>query len=328
MRRPGLVASVVGLFLAACGSGSALEPAGPPARSIERLWWVMLAGGLAVWVLVAGLIVAATVRSRRRGEGQATPSRWSGPRLVVAGGVLLPAVVLLPLAAYVLVVSDRLSHDPRPGDLVIEVVGHQFWWELRYPGADAITANELHVPVGRTVTLAMRSADVIHSFWVPAVHGKTDLIPGQETYLRFEVDRPGTYRGACAEFCGIQHAGMKLRLVAEPQAQFDRWLTRQARDAGAPFRAERRRGLETFNAVGCGACHRVRGTGADGTTGPDLTHVASRATIGSGVLANNRDQLASWILDAPAQKPGTLMPPQPVPPQELDDLLAYLEGLE
>ncbi|MFP5375211.1 MAG: cytochrome c oxidase subunit II [Acidimicrobiia bacterium] len=328
MSRRLAAAALVALALGACGQGSVLDPAGPAARAVERLWWVMLGLGVAVWAAVAVLLGAAARRGRRGAPGGEGPGQGESVRLVVGGGVVLPVVVLVPLAVYVLVVSDRLSHDPRPGDLAVEVVGHQFWWELRYPGTGAVTANELHVPVGRPVVLTMRSADVIHSFWVPAVHGKIDLIPGQETHLRFEVDRVGTFAGACAEFCGIQHAGMRLRLVARPEAEFERWLARQSADAVAPSRPEHRRGLEAFQAVGCGTCHRIRGTGAAGRAGPDLTHLASRETLGAGVLENRRGQLAGWVLDAPAQKPGVLMPPQPVPPGDLDALLDYLEALE
>ncbi|MBW3547291.1 MAG: cytochrome c oxidase subunit II [Actinobacteria bacterium] len=286
----------------------------------------MLVVGSVVWVVVIAVLLRAAVRGRDQ-DGE--PGAWSGQPLVVAGGIVLPVVVLVPLLIVVFRVAEGLSHEPQQDDVRIQVVGEQFWWRVAYnDDAAAVSANEVHVPVGRPVTLELTSVDVIHSFWVPNVAGKTDLIPGETTYLRFEVDRPGVYRGFCAEFCGIQHAGMRLVLVAQPAEEFDDHVRRVAEDAGQPDSLLAAEGQRVFNRVGCADCHAVRGTEAAGVAGPDLTHLASRRTIGAGVVANTRGNLAGWVVNPQGIKPGNHMPPQPVDPEDLEALLAYLEGLE
>jgi cytochrome c oxidase subunit II len=225
-----------------------------------------------------------------------------------------------------------LFSESGAGAVGIEVVGHQWWWEVHYLVAQAsdsfVTANEIHIPVGETVRLTLRADDVIHSFWVPNLHGKKDLIPGQVNLLYLSADRPGTFRGQCAEFCGAQHAHMALFVVAEPKENFAGWEEKQRRPAKQPQNAEQERGQQVFLRGPCVMCHTIQGTMAGATTGPDLTHIASRLSIGAGRLPNTRGHLGGWILDPQTLKPGNLMPPNLLPPEDFQALLSYLDSLE
>jgi cytochrome c oxidase subunit II len=211
--------------------------------------------------------------------------------------------------------------------LTVLVTGHQWWWEIRYPGTRAVTANELHIPVRTPVRVEVRTADVIHSFWVPQLNRKIDTIPGQTNAIELDADAVGSYRGQCAEFCGVQHAHMGLVVVAEPAAQFRQWLAGQARPAPPPASAAARRGRKIFTSAGCQSCHTIRGTSASSDVGPDLTHLASRRTLGALAIPNTRDYLRSWIVDSQAVKPGNQMPNLDLTPDRLDDLTAYLSEL-
>ncbi len=326
-RRWGWWAAVVAALAAGCGDQEpgAFAPRGPDSRDLMVLFWVMtVAGGLIFVGVLVALVMSA--RGRRPGEGDDQVDRRSA-RLVVGGGILLPIVVLVPLTIGMLVVGNRIS--PRLDDAYeIRVRGHLFWWEVAYPEAGAVTANEIHVPTGTRVRLVMDTADVIHSVWVPQLAGKIDMIPGQETALTFTAEEPGVFLGQCAEFCGIQHARMRFLLVAHEPAAFEEWLANEASPAREPATEAAERGEATFVEVGCAACHQVRGTEAVGVVGPDLTHIASRRTLGAGILPNTRGQLGGWIADPQAVKPGNLMPPTPLTSQQLLDLLEYLEGLE
>jgi cytochrome c oxidase subunit II len=321
-----LLSAAVGLLLAACShsSPSALDPQGPGAARVAGLWWLLFWISAAVFTVVTLLVLAAL--GRRRGSREVLVRRGGGESLIVIGGVLVPAIVLT--VVYVVGLRDlRALGIPASTDLTVEVTGHDWWWEVRYPAQGIVTANEIHVPSGRPVRLVLTSRDVIHSFWVPQLTVKTDLIPGHTNTTWVQADRPGTYRGQCAEYCGLQHAKMAVLVVAEQPAAFDRWLAaerRPAADAADPLTA---RGRLTLERTSCAACHTVRGTTAAGTLGPDLTHLASRRTIGAGTLANTRENLAGWIADSQAAKPGNRMPPQPLTREELEALVAYLESL-
>jgi cytochrome c oxidase subunit II len=218
------------------------------------------------------------------------------------------------------------SEPPTPTELAIEVVGHDWWWEVRYP--DFVTANEIHIPVGRAVHVELRTADVIHSFWVPSLTSKFDLVPNQKNDLWLMADRAGEYRGQCAEFCGAQHAGMAFLVVAQPEGEFDQWMAGQAAPARTPTDALATRGQQVLEGTACASCHTVRGTTADGDVGPDLTHFGSRQFIGAGVAPNDPGWLGGWIANSQTVKPGNLMPPQPLAPEDLNALIAYLETLE
>jgi cytochrome c oxidase subunit 2 len=216
--------------------------------------------------------------------------------------------------------------------VTIAVTGHQWWWEIEYedanPSRRVITANEIHIPVGRPIALKVSSHDVIHSFWAPNLQGKRDLIPGYMTAIWMQADREGVFRGQCAEFCGRQHAHMAFEVVAEPESRFDRWLDDQRQEARVPASPQEERGREAFMSARCPGCHSIRGTDARGLVGPDLTHIGSRVSLGAGILPNARGHLAGWISNPQAIKPGNVMPPNPLSADDLMALLAYLESLK
>jgi cytochrome c oxidase subunit 2 len=339
---------VPALALGACVEGSALAPASPEAGRIAGLWWFLLAAGTLVYLLVLTLLAVPLWRSRRRrrtaggaakgGTADATPTGAEADadaptrrRLVLLGGIALPAVVVVTVVVAGSLVAPAVA--PTPGsaaaddEVVIDIVGAQFWWRVTYPDHAVVTANEIHVPTGRPVRVRLRSVDVIHSFWVPPLHGKIDLRPGAETELTFEVDRAGEYRGRCAEYCGLAHAQMALLVVAQEPDAFTDWIEHAAREARDPTAADARQGRQLF-ADTCAACHQVRGHTPPAELGPDLTHLASRATLAAGTIPNQRDELATWIRTPHAVKPGVAMPPSDLDDDALAALLAYLEGLE
>jgi cytochrome c oxidase subunit 2 len=211
--------------------------------------------------------------------------------------------------------------------LTIEAIGHQWYWEFRYPGAKAVTADEMHIPVATRINLVAKTADVIHSFWVPELNRKIDTIPGQQNRILLYANRAGIYRGQCAEYCGLQHAHMGMLVFAQPKAQFDAWLRRQAAPAKAPQSGLARRGEQVFLDGPCSSCHAIRGTGAAGYVGPDLTHLASRTTLAGLTIPNRRDYLARWVANAQHFKPGNQMPDIQMSQRRLRALVAYLETL-
>jgi cytochrome c oxidase subunit 2 len=249
----------------------------------------------------------------------------------VVAAVALSAVLLMVLLVASVYTDRALARMQLADALAIEVTAHQWWWDVRYddpqPARIFNTANEIHVPVGRPVIVTLKSADVIHSFWVPNLHGKKDLIPGRTATIQFRADQPGTYRGQCAEFCGLQHALMAFLVVASPAAEFEAWAESQRKPAPEPVDAKRMRGRELFVSGTCMMCHTIHGTTAGGRKAPDLTHVASRLTLAAGTLANTPQHLAAWILEPQKLKPGAHMPANPLPGEDLDALVAYLETL-
>jgi cytochrome c oxidase subunit 2 len=328
---------VRGIVVRAVERMSALDPAGPQSRSIDRIWNVFLAVSIGVWVAVVACQAVAIVRARRRGRDIGAPSRpdpAQARRLVraIVAAVAVTAIALVALLIESLTTGNALAAlDDDPDPLIIKVTAHQWWWELDYepgsPDRAAPTANEMHIPVGRTVRLLLTSADVIHSFWVPSLHGKRDAIPNRTNTLTLRADQPGTYRGPCSEFCGLQHANMTVTVVAEPPADFEHWLTDQRAEAVAQLPEPALHGREVFLATACAVCHTVRGSHAGGRIGPDLTHVASRAELAAGAIPNTRGHLGGWVLDPQAIKPGTQMPPTRLAGEDLRALLAYLEAL-
>ncbi|HVX19499.1 MAG TPA: cytochrome c oxidase subunit II [Acidimicrobiales bacterium] len=299
---------------------SMLHPHGPDAGRIANLTWFML---IVAGAITAVVFVLMVVGLYRKGRGATSASR----RLIMYGGVALPAVVLGTLSVMTVFTLHR-TESAAAQRVQIEVIGHQFWWEVRYPGTGAVTANEIHVPVGEEVDLTLRSDDVIHSLWVPALAQKVDMIPGRTNHLALEATHPGTYRGQCAEFCGVEHAQMIFQVVAQPPAAFHRWLAHQAAPAAAPASPAARAGRAEFLSQACAGCHTVRGTPAHGSEGPDLTHVADRAQLAAGAIPNDPDSLRRWIGDAQAIKPGALMPEMPIGAHELDLIAAYVEALQ
>ena len=315
-------------------TASVLAPAGPQAARIAALWWLMFWTLAVVFVLVLAMLSWTILRRRASigaADGVAAARAERRMSLVIGAGVGVTVVVLFVLLVASVSTGRGLSslkaHDP----LTVEVVGRQWWWEVQYDAPVAsnrvTTANELHVPVGRPVLVKLRSPDVIHSFWVPSLHGKRDAIPGQANALWLQADRPGTFRAPCAEFCGMQHAHMALMVVAETSDEFEAWMTRQRQPAPQPRDPVTNRGRDVFLSTGCDLCHRIRGTDAAATVAPDLTHVASRLTLAAGTLPNTRGHLAGWILDPATIKPGTQMPSSSFAPEDFQALLAYLGTL-
>jgi len=316
------------LAVAGCGGNQdVLHPASDPQRAITHLWWIMLIGAGIGFGSVVLLLFLGWARRNRPGLSKTGGSRETG--LVVLFGVAIPVVVLVLLFVYADVFVMRSTAAPRPGAtaMTVRVIAHQWFWEARYPGTDAVTANEIHIPVGVPVDLVGTTDDVIHSFWVPELNRKIDLIPGRTNRILLEADRPGRYRGQCSEFCGLQHAHMAVEVVAQPKARFRAWLRNQARAARAPATALARRGRSVFLAQACSGCHTIRGTPAQGSVGPDLTHVASRRTLAALAIPNTPAELRRWIADPQAVKPGAKMPGLRLSGAQLRALVAYLDGL-
>jgi cytochrome c oxidase subunit 2 len=311
------------LLLAGCGGPqSALRPGGLDALQLGRLFWVMLAGAVVLWLFINGLFFAAT--RLRHGP----MSRKRAEALIIGGGIGLPLVVLTALLAYGLsIMPDQRA----PGDgLRLRVTGEEWWWRVEYwpEGATqpVVTANEVRLPVGQRTEIELAAADVIHSFWVPGLGGKTDMIPGRVNHMSLEPVAPGLYRGQCAEFCGLSHALMAFQAVALEEPDFDAWLARESEGIGA---ATETPGYAIFEREGCGACHALRGTEARGQVGPDLTHVGGRESLAAGILPMTAEALARWIARPESFKPGVEMPAYDhMDANDLMTLAQWLEGLE
>jgi cytochrome c oxidase subunit 2 len=310
-------------------SPSYLHPAGAAAAPAAVLGWILLGIAVAVVLVVAVLVLIPSLRRAGPG-GTAVARSGHGLSWILIGGLAVPVVILL--VVFVLTVRTLAAVAmPRRTAATVEVIGHRWWWEVRYldsmPDGIAVTANELHLPVGQPVRVELSSKDVIHSFWVPQLAGKTDLVPGQRNVAWVEADRSGTYWGACAEYCGLQHARMGLTVVAESPAAFRKWLETQQRPAAAPTSPAAAEGLALVTGGACALCHTVRGTGAGGRLGPDLTHVGSRRTIAAGVLPNSRGALGAWLADPQGVKPGNAMPAVGLTGAQLQSVVTYLESL-
>jgi cytochrome c oxidase subunit II len=321
------------------GVQSVLNPAGPQAARISRLWWLMLYVCTAVFIIVIITVIIAVYRSRKKEAATSdaahiTPEPGAEQRMarVVTGAVVLTVVILFVF----LIASFRTGRATYtladPSAMVIKVTGHQWWWEIEYedqtPGNIFKTANEIHIPVGRPVQLLMSSTDVIHSFWAPNLDGKKDLLPGHVTSIWFKADREGEFWGQCAEFCGHQHAHMRFVVIADSPDKFNAWLAAQRAASPQPANDAQTRGQQVFLTSPCIMCHTVRGTDAGGSVGPDLTHLASRKAIAAGTLPLTRGHLAGWITNSQEIKPGNRMPPVPLSPEDLQALLSYLESLK
>jgi cytochrome c oxidase subunit II len=315
----------------------ALHPAGIQASHIAALWWFTVAVcGVVFVAILAGLFYA--LRHAPRADAASVPDMESmdrpesGAKRVVVTAVVLSAIGLLVLLAASVVTDRALATLPLANAVHIEMVGHQWWWQVQYDDPDPSrmfnTANEMHIPVGRPVVITLKSDDVIHSFWVPNLHGKKDLIPGRVNTIQLQADKAGVYRGQCAEFCGLQHAFMAFTVVAEDDAKFQQWADAQRKPAPEPTDAKARRGHDLFMSGTCMMCHTIAGTTAGARKAPDLTHVASRPTLAAGTLPNDPQAMAAWIRDPQKLKPGANMPAHHVPDDELDALVTYLETLK
>ncbi|MGI8623088.1 MAG: cytochrome c oxidase subunit II, partial [Solirubrobacteraceae bacterium] len=331
-RRPlPALAAAVAVALAGCGDNAqnALDPHSEPARQITTLWWWMLVAAVVVFGGVVGLLGLAYVRRGRRGLPFLGEREDVSRGVVLLFGIAIPIVALIAVftVANFAVASKTDAPPPRTQTLTIQVVGRQWWWEIRYPGTTAITANELHIPVRTHVNVVVRSADVIHSFWVPELNRKIDMIPGQTNRVELYADAPGRYEGQCAEYCGVQHAHMRLAVFADAPQQFLAWRASAAAPRAAPATTAERRGERVFLSNACAACHQIRGTPAVGQVGPDLTHLATRSTLAALTIPNTGDSLLRWIRDPQHVKPGNRMPGLNLSDADYRDLLAYLRSL-
>lgn len=321
LRLPARVALPV--LLAGCSPKTSwLAGAGTGALETERMMWIMLSGAVLIWAAVMALAFWAA----RTNPEDPRKTEALARDLVRWGGLVFPIAVVTTLLIWALFMM-RGAADAR-ADMVVAVEGEQWWWRVTYdPGTEAetVTANEIRLPVGQSVRFLLTSDDVIHSFWVPALGGKTDMIPGRETSLLLHPVREGAWTGICAEYCGGAHAQMRLEVIVEPAEDFAAWRAGLAE----PVAAADHPGLDLFLTHGCGACHTLRGTPANGQVGPELTHLAARTTLGAGILPMEREVLADWITHTHDLKPGVLMPAYPdLPPQALDTLVDFLMALE
>jgi cytochrome c oxidase subunit 2 len=320
--------------IAGCSSRSPsmLDPQSPQARHISRLWWLMFTLAAVIYVAVIALVVVAMVR-RRAGDDQepmphedeqANNERRDG-RFLLYGGLVLPTIVLAVIGVQTVRVSESLGAAAAQVHIVVDA--EPWWWRITYPDDGVVTANEIHVPVGEQVDISLRSNNVIHSLWVPQLNGKTDVVPGQTNHLAFTADAAGTYRGQCAEFCGIEHAKMSFTVVAQQPDEYRAWLAANRTPAATPQTDEQQRGATILQTQACAGCHTVSGTSANGTLGPDLSHIASRATIGANTLPNTPEEMRRWLSATQQVKPGALMPQLDLTADQVQALVAYMENL-
>lgn len=331
---------LVGFFFATAAFGEKLypvanmfKPRATPADSVFNVSMLMLAICAAIFAVVGGLLTFTIVRFRRRRiEDSREPAQVYGSTRIEIAWTVIPVLIVLALGmatarAVVEVQNKRLPTDA----LKVTVIGHQWWWEFRYPDLGIVTANELHVPLStaakpEVTALKLESADVAHSFWVPQLAGKTDLIPGITNNMWIDPRQEGTFLGNCAEYCGMQHANMLLRVIVEPAADFEGWVAAQKTDAVSDPQLDSARGM--FLSLNCINCHTVSGTIAKGTFGPDLSHLMGRATLASGMIPNTVENLRAWVKDPQAIKRGNLMPNMQLNSRELNEVVKYLSSLK
>ena len=321
-----------------------LNPHGPSAASIASLTWLLFGTAGVVFVIVVIYLLIAIFRRRQSATNSAdNTNTTTSPQLaarnerrtltfvIIAGGVI-PAIVLTILMGISVYSENALAAVPTSTTgstpYTIEIIGHDWWWEIHYLDQGITTANEIHVPAGQPVLLKLTSADVIHDFWVPQLSQKQDMIPGQTVTTWLQADQVGTYKGECSEYCGPDHAQMNFVLVADKPEDFTRWIKAQQQIPAEPVDSALKQGQQVFLGSSCVYCHMVSGTNASGNLGPDLTHFGSRLTIGAGILDNNSGNLAGWIANAQAIKPGNKMPPMDLTGDELQSVIAYLESLK
>jgi cytochrome c oxidase subunit 2 len=330
-RRLAAAVGALVVLLAGCSyetPQTALEPKGPVARHIYHLSEpVFLVAGL-VFVLVQGLVLYSVFRFRDR--GQAEPEQIHGNTRLELAWTLLPALTLFVIAIPTIKTIFDLSRKPPAGALEVTVTGHQFWWEYHYEESGITTANELVIPVSRPVSITLKGVDVIHSFWVPAFAGKTDVIPGRVNHMHFTADETGTFPGQCTEFCGLSHANMRNRAVVLTPDAFDTWVKAQLQGAATPAEGtQAAEGLKVYSQHGCGTCHTVAGV-SEGKVGPNLTHFQSRHTFAGSIYTNTPENLREWLSDPLKAKPGNdmIIPGGPLKPDDITKLIAYLETLK
>lgn len=294
------------------------------------LWWWMLAAAVTVFLGALAMLVIAWLRRGTPGLPLFGQRESIAEGMVLLFGIGIPAVALVVLfgVSDVYLVGQTSPPDPRSTAMTIDVIGHQWWWEVRYPRTGAVTANEIHIPIDTRVNVVARTADVIHSFWIPALNRKVDMVPGRQNRILLYATRTGRYRGQCSQFCGVQHANMAIEVFAQTPAAFRAWLQNVSAPARVrPAAAQAGAGGRLFMSGQCASCHRIAGTTAQGTIGPDLTHLASRSTLASLTIPNTPAELAAWISNPQAIKPGDRMPDLGLSRAQVAELVAYLDSL-
>ncbi len=309
---------------------SALDPAGPNSAAIASLFTVVLIIATAVFVVVEGLILISAFRFRRRAKDTSEPTQVHGNTKAEIAWTILPALIVVTL--FVMALQTQQTLDAKPAaaaeQMTVKVIGHQFWWEYQYPDLGITTATDLVIPTGKVVNLELSSVDVIHSFWIPQLNGKTDAFPNHVNFTWIQANTPGFYYGQCAELCGAGHANMRAVVIAKAPEEFDQWVRGQQAGPAEPADALAQQGKLIFSTGACIGCHTINGTAANGKTGPNLTHVASRTAVAGGILNNTEGNLRRWLSNPPGVKPGSIMPNLNLTRTEIDALTAYLQSLK
>jgi cytochrome c oxidase subunit 2 len=305
---------------------SPFNPNSPIASATSGLFiFILIIAGI-ILALVAFLLIYSIIRFRSRGDEQEPPQTFGNTRLEILWTVV-PLITLGVVFVYMLrVIGIVLPNTTSNPDMI--VIGHQWWWEIQYPQEGVVTANEIHLPPGKRYLVQLESADVIHDLWLPELGVKMDLVPGRSNYIYLQADKPGVYEGTCAEFCGAEHAWMRVRAIVQSPDDFAAWIKAQGKPASAPTGDLAIQGAQLFQALACRSCHAINGTEANGNVGPDLTHLASRQTIAAGVLENTPENLTAWLKNPQAVKPGNHMPNLGLTDPQINQLVAYLETLK
>jgi cytochrome c oxidase subunit 2 len=316
------------LVVTACAENApqdTLEPEGPAARTIDNLINPVFIVAAVIFVLVEGMVLLFSVRYRHRDDAP-EPVQVHGNTKLEVGWTLVPALILLAVAIPTIATIFKLAQKPKDA-INVTVTARQFWWEYNYPDLGVVTANELHMPVGRKLELTLEGEDVIHSFWVPKLSGKTDVVPGRQNHMNISGDKPGIYLGQCTEFCGLSHANMRLKAIVHTPADFEAWVASQRQGPSTPAEGSpAAEGAELFTSKGCGGCHTVEGV-SRGRVGPNLTHFASRTSFAGSMFEMSPANIAKWLRDPPGVKPGSKMPNLNLSADETTKLVAYLESL-
>ncbi len=331
-----MIALVLGLAVPAFAQGgtpsqpSALAPAGPNSAAIASLFTIVLVMAVVVFIVVEGLILVSAFRFRHRAKDAAEPSQVHGNTKAEIAWTILPALIVVTL--FVMALQTQQTLDTKPAaaaeQMTVKVIGHQFWWEFQYPDLGITTATDLVIPVGKVVNLEISSGDVIHSFWVPQLNGKTDAFPNHVNFTWIQANTSGIYYGQCAELCGASHANMRVVVLAKTQEEFDQWVKQQQASPIASTDALAQQGQQILMAGACVGCHTINGTAANGKVGPNLTHIGSRTSLAGGLLTNTEGNLRRWLTNPPAVKPGSIMPNLNLTTTEIDALTAYLQSLK
>ena len=325
------LAGIVGLALVASACGetpqTAFNPRSEYADQGLDLFVLIIWMGVIIGVVVEAVLIWAAIHYRRR-PGDPLPPQIHGSTVIEILWTTGPVIVVGYILFVTLPVIFGTQAPAPPSSMDVDVIGHQFWWEFNYPNANVVTANELHLPVGQTVNLVLKSDDVIHSFWIPALGGKRDAFPGHTNYIWMTPNSVGEFPGQCYQLCGYSHGNMRERAVIQSPSDFQAWLTSQQQPAAQPTDPAAAEGAQLFQTRGCAACHTINGTPAQGKVGPNLTHVASRGVIAGSILENTPQEMRAWLKDPPALKPGSIMPNLGLNDHELDVLVAYLQSLK